>query len=164
MLFPFFQWMENLAVYGASPYIGPIVNLVHLLSMVTFVGGLLVVDLRLLGVGLKHQPLSVVARDAWPWIIGGFIGILITGMPQLAERATDQYANSIFWMKMWVLGFGLVFWATIWRKTAKADEPRGVMPKVLALVSIGIWVFVATSARMIMLLPADFFFDVGLFK
>lgn len=164
MLFPFFQWMENLAVYGASPYIGPAVNLVHLLSMVTFVGGLLLVDLRLLGVGLTNQPVSAVWHDAKRWVILGFLGVLITGMPQLAERATDQYANSVFWMKMWVLGAGLVYWATIWRKTAKVDEPRGAMPKVVALVSIAIWVFVASSARMIMLLPADFFFDVGLFK
>jgi hypothetical protein len=67
-------------------------------------------------------------------------------------------------MKMWVLTAGLVFWATIWRRTTQADEPRGALPKVVALVSIGIWVFVASSARMIMLLPADFFFDVGLYK
>ena len=51
MLQPFFQWMEAQAVYGASPYIGPVVNLIHLLAMVLFMGALLIVDLRLIGVG-----------------------------------------------------------------------------------------------------------------
>jgi hypothetical protein len=164
VLYPLFEWMEAQAVYGASPYIGPINNLFHLLSMVCLVGALLIVDLRLLGLGLKHQPVSVVARDARPWLILGGIGILLTGIPQLMERATDQYANSVFWMKMWVLTFGVIWWAVVRPRVTKRDDNSGAFPKVVALVSIAVWVFVASSARLIMLLPADFFFDVGLYK
>ena len=43
MLQPFFKWMESLAVYRSSIYLGPGVNLVHLVSMVTFMGALLMV-------------------------------------------------------------------------------------------------------------------------
>ena len=56
MLLPFFEWMESLAVYGPSIYLGPAVNIVHLTAMVTFLGALLIVDLRLLGAGLTQQP------------------------------------------------------------------------------------------------------------
>ena len=35
---PFFKWMESLAVYKSSIYLGPGVNLVHLVSMATFMG------------------------------------------------------------------------------------------------------------------------------
>ena len=63
---PFFKWMEEIAVYKSSIYLGPGVNLVHLVAMCTFMGALLMVDLRLLGVGLTNQPVKQLARSAWP--------------------------------------------------------------------------------------------------
>lgn len=160
MLFPLFQWMENLGVYRASIYIGPAVNLVHLLSMITFMGALLLVDLRLLGVGLRSRPVSAVARDAWPWLIAGLVGVTVTGLPQLAERATDQYVNSTFWVKMWLLAFGVIWIFTARRSVTRHDEPRGAFPKLVAVVSIVVWAGVASTARLIMLLPDNFFFDI----
>ena len=157
MLEGLFQWMEAQAVYGPSPYIGPVVNLVHLLSMVLFMGALLVVDLRLLGLGLRRQPLADVARDAQPWLIAGLVGIVLTGIPQTMERATDQYETSTFWVKMYLLLFGLVWMATVRRRAVRQQEPRGVWPKVVGLVSILAFMGVAALARLIMLLPANTF-------
>ena len=156
MLEPFFAWMESLAVYGSSPYIGPVVNLIHLSSMVVFMGALLIVDLRLLGIG-RQTPLSQVARDARPWLIAGLAGIVVTGMPQLAERATDQYVTSTFWVKMYLLAFGLIWLATVRRKAVQADEARGAWPKVVALVSMFSFLGVAALARLIMMIPANTF-------
>lgn len=156
MLMPLFEWMESLAVYGSSPYIGPVVNLIHLSSMVVFMGALLVVDLRLLGVG-RTMPVTQVARDARPWLIGGLIGIVLTGVPQLAERATDQYATSTFWVKMYLLAFGLVWLFTARRRAEKSDDARGAWPKVVALVSIVSFLGVAALARLIMMIPANSF-------
>jgi hypothetical protein len=152
-----FQWMESLAVYGSSPYIGPIVNLVHLLSMVLFAGALLIVDLRLLGIGIKSQPVAQVARDAWPWLIAGMVGLVVTGIPQTMERATDQYETSIFWMKMYLLLFGVIWMFTARRTAVRAGEAHGAWPKMVAVVSIAVWASVASLARLIMLLPANTF-------
>ena len=157
MLEPFFQWLEGLAVYGSSPYIGPVVNLIHLLSMVLFAGALLIVDLRLMGAGVTKQSLAQVARDARPWLIAGLVGIVLTGIPQTMERATDQYETSIFWMKMYLIAFGLVWTFTVRRRAVRVDEPRGAWPKVVGIVSIAIWASVAALARLIMLLPANTF-------
>ena len=162
MLEGLFQWMEAQAVYGSSPYIGPVVNLIHLLSMVLFMGALLMVDLRLLGLGLTRQPLVQVARDAQPWLITGLVGIVLTGIPQLMERATDQYDTSMFWMKMYVLLFGLIWMATVRRRAIRHEEAHGAWPKVVGLVSIVSFMGVAALARLIMLLPANTFeFIVG---
>jgi len=136
MLEGLFQWMEAQAVYGASPYIGPVVNLIHLLSMVLFMGALLMVDLRLLGLGLRRQPLPDVARDAQPWLIAGLVGIVLTGIPQTMERATDQYETSMFWVKMYLLLFGLVWMVTVRRRAVRQQESSGAWPKVVGLVSI----------------------------
>ena len=157
MLMPFFEWMEAQAVYAGSPYIGPVVNLVHLLAMVVFMGALLIVDLRMLGLGVTTQSLGRLARDARPWLIGGLIGIILTGIPQLMERATDQYATSTFWLKMYLILFGLIWTFTVRSRAARADEPRGSWPRVVAIVSIVVWASVASLARLIMLLPANTF-------
>jgi hypothetical protein len=154
--------MEAQAVYGSSPYIGPVVNLVHLLSMVLFMGALLMVDLRLLGLGLRRQPLADVARDAQPWLIAGLVGIVLTGIPQTMERATDQYETSIFWVKMYLLLFGVVWVMTVRRRAVRQQESSGAWPKVVGLVSILAFMGVAALARLIMLLPANIFeFLVG---
>ena len=159
MLMPFFEWMESLAIYGGSVYIGPALNIVHLMAMVVFLGAILIVDLRLLGTGLKKQPTAAVARDAQPWLIGGFAGLVLTGIPATMATATEQYFNSIFWVKMYLLTFGIVFMFTIRRAVAFADEGR-VPPaagKAVGLVSICIWLAVAALARLIMMLPGNTF-------
>jgi drug/metabolite transporter (DMT)-like permease len=162
MLEGLFQWMEAQAVYGGSPYIGPVVNLIHLLSMVLFMGALLMVDLRLLGLGLRRQPLPDVARDAQPWLIAGLVGIVLTGIPQTMERATDQYETSMFWVKMYLLLFGIVWMVTVRRHAVRQQESSGAWPKVVGLVSILAFMGVAALARLIMLLPANTFeFLVG---
>jgi hypothetical protein len=149
--------MEAQAVYAGSPYIGPVVNLVHLLSMVFFMGALLIVDLRLLGLGVRTQSLARLARDARPWLIGGLIGITLTGIPQLMERATDQYETSTFWLKMYLILFGVIWTFTVRRLAVRTDQPRGAWPKMVGIVSILVWTSVASLARLIMLLPANMF-------
>jgi len=105
--------MEGLAVYRSSIYLGPGVNLVHLVSMCTFMGALLMVDLRLLGAGLTTQPVRSVARGAQPWLIGGFIGLVVTGIPAMMATATMQYASKVFWFKMYVLAAALLLTFTV---------------------------------------------------
>jgi hypothetical protein len=149
----FFEWMEGLAIFGGSAYLGPAVNLVHLLSMVLFAGALLVVDLRLMGRGLTRQPVAEIARDAQPWLIAGLVMLTLTGVPAMMATATRQYENWVFWVKMGVLAAGIIFTFTVRRKVAMADETR-VAPfwrGVVGIVSLTLWAVVAATARMIML-------------
>lgn len=90
MLEPMFQWISELAVskaIGESLWIYPLVQAVHLVFLAILAGAILTVDLRLLNRGFTSQPVSQVARDARPWLIGGFIGMLLTGVPQLMQNA-----------------------------------------------------------------------------
>ena len=164
MLLPFFKWMEGLAVYGPSIYLGPAVNIVHLSAMVTFLGALLIVDLRLLGAGLTQQSTATVARDAQPWLLGGLIILTLTGIPAVMATATLQYSNSVFWVKMYLLAIAVIYTFTVRRKVAFAAEGRfgsGTM-KAVGLLSIVMWLMVAAFARLIMMIPANTFeFLVG---
>lgn len=157
MLLPLFQWMEGfgLAVWmRESPYITPLVNVGHLLALVVVFGALLVVDLRLLGRGMKHQPLAQVARDARPWLIAGLVLMLLTGIPQLLATPIKEYYSPFFWTKMRLLAIALVFTFTVRHKVTMADEARvgPVWGKVVGLVSIGLWGWIAAEGRLIGLL------------
>jgi hypothetical protein len=159
VLMPLFEWMEGLAIFGSSVYIGPVMNIVHLMGMVVFLGATLIVDLRLLGTGLKRQPTASVARDAQPWLIGGLVVLVLTGVPATVATGTQQYTNSIFWTKMYLLALGLAFLFTVRRRVAFAEEGR-ISPsakKVVGLVSICTWLSVAALARLIMMLPSNAF-------
>ena len=151
---PFFKWMESLAVYKSSIYLGPGVNLVHLVSMVTFMGALLMVDLRLLGTGLTNHPVKQVARSAQPWLIAGLVGLVVTGIPAMMATATQQYASKVFWVKMYVLLAALIFTFTVRRMVTRADDNRvgPIRSKLVALISIVLWMSVAAGGRLIMYL------------
>ena len=154
MLRELFQWMNDLAVYRSSIYLGPAVNLVHLVSMCTFMGALLMVDLRLLGAGLTNHSVKDVTRTAQPWLVGGLVGLVLTGVPALMAAASDEYNSQVFWFKMYVLAFAVIFLFTVRRSVAQADEGRvsPVLAKLVAVVSIVAWMTVAAGGRLIMYL------------
>ncbi|HEY7449341.1 MAG TPA: DUF6644 family protein [Vicinamibacterales bacterium] len=150
----FFQMLNDLtlsATIRESIWISPVVNVLHLLALVVFAGAVLIVDLRLLGRGAREQPLARVAGDAQPWLIAGFLGLLVTGIPQLISNAMREYYSAFFWFKMEVMVVALIYTFTLRRKVTLADEAR-VGPfwsKVTGLVSIALWALVAIPARLI---------------
>jgi len=151
MLEPMFQWISELAVsraIGESLWIYPMVQAIHLVFLAILAGAILMVDLRLLNRGFTNQPVAQVARDARPWLIGGFLGMLATGVPQLMQNAMREYFAEFFWWKMYLLAAALIFTVTVRRKVVNAP----VLPsyaKLVGLVSIALWAGVAVSARLI---------------
>lgn len=155
MLEPFFQWMNDLAVskaIGESIWIYPLVQAIHLLFLALFAGALLIVDLRLMGFGIREQSTARLARDARPWLIVGFLGLVVTGMPQLMQNAMREYFSDFFWLKMYFIPIALVFTFTIRQKVALADEARfsPIVTRFVGLASILLWIGgVAIPARLI---------------
>jgi hypothetical protein len=144
MLESWFQWLGALPVsqaISASAWIYPFVQAIHLLFLALFAGALLVVDLRLLGFGMRAQALSKVARDARPWLIVGFLGLVVTGIPQLMQNAMREYYSEYFWLKMRVMPAALVFTFVIRHKITMADEARigPLWGKAVAITSMLLW-------------------------
>ena len=155
MLEPFFQWMNDLAVskaIGESIWIYPLVQAIHLLFLALFAGSLLIVDLRLMGWGMREQSIAKVARDARPWLLLGLLGLVVTGIPQLMQNAMREYFSDFFWIKMYVLPIALIYTFTIRQRVAMADESRvaPAMSKLTGLASILLWIGgVAIPSRLI---------------
>jgi hypothetical protein len=145
---PFFEWMQGLAFsafFLESIWPTPIVQCIHLVAVAVFAGALLIVDLRLLGTGLKTASLPEVARAAQPWLVWSFVALVLTGIPQMASTALKQYYSPFFWWKMQAVFLGLVV-------TFLIRHYGPVWPKVVGVTSIALWTSVTIGARLIGLL------------
>ena len=81
-LLGFFQWCEQSGIGEAirkSAWLFPLIEAIHLLGLGLIGGAVLVVDLRLLGLGLRRQSVAQVARDAQPWLLGSLMLMIATG-------------------------------------------------------------------------------------
>ena len=100
---PFFLWMQEhpfSQVMLDNTWAQPIAQVMHLVALAVFAGAVLVVALRLLGVGLVNTPLQKVAGEAMPWRIWAFVALFVTGMPSLMSLALKQFYSPFFWWKM----------------------------------------------------------------
>jgi len=154
MLLPYFEWVNNLPVsraIGESALIYPVVQSIHLVFLALLVGGIFMVDLRLMGTGLTSLPLAKVARDARPWVIWGLVGLLVTGIPQLMQNATREYHSEFFWYKMYLLPVALIYHFTLRHKITMAAEGRvaPILSKLAGVVSIALWTSIAVTSRFI---------------
>ena len=153
-LLSFFEWCEETAVGHAirdSLWLFPVIESVHLLALALIGGAILVVDLRLLGLGLRRQPVAQLARDAQPWLIGGLLVMVSTGILLFLSESIKCYYSPPFWYKMRFLLLAIVFTFTVRRKVSTADETRmrPLWSKLVALVSLGLWFGVGFSGRWI---------------
>ena len=154
MMLSFFEWMGNLAfskALGASVWQFALIQAIHLVFLAVFAGAVLIVDLRLMGRALTDRPVSQVARDAQPWLIWGFIGLVLTGVPQMMQNAMREYYSIFFWIKMGFMALALIFTFTLRRHVTLAPAGTNVtfQTKVVGLVSIVLWAMVAIPARLI---------------
>ena len=157
MMKAFFDWFQTLAfsvAFRESAWMFAVIEAAHLLALAVFAGAVLIVDLRLLGGGLKERPLPQVARDAQPWLMGSIVGLFVTGVPMIMGNGEKYYYSEFFWQKMGVLVVAFIYTFTIRRRFARADEGRvrPVWRKAVGLGSIALWLFVAVWGRLIGLL------------
>jgi len=154
MLQSSFEWVNNLPIsryIGESALIYPVVQAVHLVFLALLFGGIMMVDLRLMGTGLTTQTTADLERQARPWVLWGLVGMILTGTPQLMQNATREYHSEFFWYKMYLLPLVLLLHFTVRRRIAAAPE-GSVSPfaaKAVGGVSMLLWVMIAISSRFI---------------
>ncbi len=153
-LLDFFEWCEattlGLAIRD-SLWLFPVIESVHLLALALLGGAVLVLDLRMLNLGLRRQAVARIARGAQPWLIGSLITMLVTGVLLFLSESIKCYYSPPFWYKMGFLATAILFTFTVRRKISTADEQRvgPVWGKLVALVSLGLWFGVGFSGRWI---------------
>jgi len=154
MLLPFFEWCESLWLgqfVVSSLWLFPVIESVHLLGLALLGGSVLLVDFRLLGLGLKDRAVSELARDARPWMIGALIAMVLTGIPLFLSEPIKCYYSTAFWIKMTTLPFAVAFAFTVRARVTRAEPVRHTarLQKLVGALSIALWFTVAAAGRWI---------------
>jgi hypothetical protein len=145
------QYSAPLVAMRASPWLFPVIATIHLMGLALIGGSVLVVDLRLLGLGLRSQPVAALARDAERWLFRGLVVMVSTGILLFMCFATKYYFLTFFWVKMAALLLVIVFTLSVRRRVVMGSE-ADVSPmrcKLVALVSLFLWTTVAVGGRYI---------------
>jgi hypothetical protein len=152
ILLPFFQWCNDTAVGAAirnSRVLFPIIESIHLLALTVLLGTILVIDLRLMGAGLRKQALPFVARSLSPLTLWSLLTMLVTGFLLFASEAMKSYDSPPFRVKMVMLGLALLFHFTVFRVAVQSETRGRIRSLATAVASLTLWFGVAVSGRAI---------------
>jgi len=150
----FFQWLSHssFSIYLRHSTWGfAIIETIHLLGFAALGGSILIVDLRLLGIGLRRQPSSLVARELSPILWGSLGVMLVSGALLVLTGPMKYYHSPSFRLKMLLFLLALAFYFTLHRGVIKSNA--GIVPsswsRAAALVSLGLWFGVGLAGRAI---------------
>jgi hypothetical protein len=147
-----FVWIERTPLAEAlrnSRVLFPIVEIIHLIGLALFAGPLFLINMALLGLAMRRQPVAEFARALLPLTRAGIALLLVTGPMMFAAQATKWYGNPVFWFKMALLAVAIVFqWSVHRRVTSEASAFVPLPAKLIGSVSLLLWISTAISAKI----------------
>jgi uncharacterized membrane protein len=168
LLHDLFHWMQN--TWGASPdgsvpsysqaLLGSpnawgLLEGSHLLMLMLFFGTILFVDLRMLGIAFRKQPLSVISNKVLPLTVVAMVIVIATGVILFFSKPEEYWHNIWFRTKMILLAIAIAN-VVIFHKIFQKDQadwdtmespPRKA--KISAIISLTSWVLVIACGRFI---------------
>ena len=153
-LLELFQWCYSTPIAETirnSTWLFPVIEAFHLLGLGLTIGSVLLVELRLLGVGLSRQPVAQLAASAEPLLLVGLTLSFMTGIPLFLSESIKAYYSFAFWVKMASLLLVLIFTFTVRRRLTRTDltSDRPALGRLMAIVSLSLWFGVAWGGRWI---------------
>lgn len=145
-----------LGIYIAeSLWAFPTIETVHVIALVTVLGTLLVMDLRLLGLASSNVAVTRMSKDTLPWTWGAFVLAAITGTLLFASKASTYMVNPYFLVKMSLIVVAglnmLYFHFKVYKTVENWDEsphiPSGA--KWAAAMSLIFWLVIVFCGRAI---------------
>lgn len=157
-LLHFCQWLAATPLsvsISESDWSFSIIETVHVIGTVLIVGTIAIVDLRLLGVLLTDEPVTITMRAILPLTWLGLLVMGASGALLFISEAERGYYNPAFRIKLLVLvaaGLNaLLFHRTIYRSIALWDTSRitPVQARRAAGMSLVLWSAVVICGRAI---------------
>jgi hypothetical protein len=126
----------------------PLLEIIHIVGFAIAMSTIFMVDLRMIGLGLRRYLSSKLSRDLAPWTLGGLAAVLISG-PFIFSSDPNMYLNNPgFRFKMGALLIAILYQYTIHRKVALSD-PSPVVGALTGIVSVSLWVSVVAGGIFI---------------
>jgi hypothetical protein len=152
------QWVDSTrlnSVMRKSTWMFPTFDTIHTLGIVLVAGTIMLVDLRLLGLGLRSVPVAELVHRIVPGTLWGFGLMLVTGSLLFSSEAVKMYHSPAFRIKLVLLALAgvnaFVFHRTIYRDVANWD-PGSIAPasaRLAGLLSLVFWIAIIAAGRAI---------------
>jgi len=138
-----------------SSWAFPTLESIHVIAIVTVIGTIAVMDLRLIGVASRACAVTEMSNDTLKWTWGAFVVALITGSLIFISKAVDYTVNPFFLWKMVMIVvaginmavFHLFTWRSVHRWDKDCDVPLG--GKIAGGLSLFFWIVVVFLGRAI---------------
>jgi hypothetical protein len=150
------QFIQNVS------WIIPSVQTVHIICISILIGAIGMVDLRILGFAMRSQSTSTLSRRLLPYVWWALPILLITGSILAIGEPSRSLENLAFQVKMILVVLGIVV-TLIFQNALKKDEAfwelspaRRASAKLLAVVSLAIWVAIIFAGRYIAYMVTEF--------
>ena len=115
---------------------------VHIGGFAVSIGSIALVDFRMLNLGLRKETAARILRYTGPWTLIALVFVVFSGLMLFLSQADIYLVNQIFPLKMYILIAALIYNFTVHRKVAKMENPPPVLNKLVAVISLLLWVSV----------------------
>ena len=138
-----------------SLWMYPIIESVHVLTLCLFLGMVLMLDLRLLGLMNRATAVTEIVERLMPWTVTGFVVMVVSGLALFYAIPVRTYQNIFFRVKVAMLILsGLNAWffhSTVYRRVSDWDVSPAPPPgaRLAGAVSLTLWTGIVVAGRMI---------------
>jgi hypothetical protein len=150
ILLPLFRWVDHSWLsleIRASTWQFAIFEMVHLIGLTMLLGSLMVLDLRLWGVGMRRRPIADLARDLRAWLLSGLAVMIGSGILLFFGEPMKLYGTAAFHVKMLLLFLALVFQFGLFGRVTNGRGETGALPKFAGVLSLVLWFGVGLAGR-----------------
>lgn len=141
---------------ASSLWMFPTIETLHVIAIVTVIGAILIMDLRLLGLTSRNRTVAAVEKDTVPLTWVAFALAVVTGVLLFVSKATTYMANPYFLWKMVLLALAGVNMLVFHRIISKGRDTWGgpgmstpAAAKLAGLLSLAFWTIIPFCGRVI---------------
>ncbi len=147
---PFFEWCGNTwlgTTVRDTVWAFPVIETFHLLALAVLLGSVLLVNLRVFGLGRRYWSVTGLGHALEPWMLAS-IGVLIaSGIPMAMSEPMKCFESYSFPIKMMLLALGVASQLTIGRKWVLRGDGTSRKARFAAALSILVWTAVGLAGK-----------------
>jgi hypothetical protein len=142
---------KTIDILRNSKHAIPIIQAFHLLGITLLLGAMVILNFRMLGIGLKEIRLQVLAKQVWSWGTAGLLLAIASGLMVFIPDPARYAANYSFLTKMCILLVAILFQYTLYRRVVRAEAASAEPHRHIALplLSLFLWFGVGWAGRAI---------------
>ena len=125
-----------------SEWVFALAECVHIGGFAVGVGTIALVDFRMLNLGLRQESAARILKYTELWTVVALLLVMFSGVTLFLSQVDVYRVNLVFPIKMYVLAAALIYNFTIHRKVATMKDPPPALSKLVAIVSLLLWVAV----------------------